>query len=133
MSNDDLPEPWHWGGGEASRPLSERGYYLHMAYRPVWKNQHKEQYFELRIDTAGMPPYEHVLEASLREQTDSDNNELERLGYESVQVIDPEREASQRWAESRIHELAIEYMHRIEAQLQYLDSSTVEAARQVQV
>ena len=131
--SDDLPGRWEWGSGEASRPLSNRGYYVHWAYRPLWENQHKEVYFEMRIDTLGMPPEAHVLQVSLREQTDEESYELERIANEGIRVIDRDRRASQRWAEKQIHEFAEELMARIEAQLQHLDSSTMRAARKVKV
>ena len=102
MSSPDLPNGWSWSVGEASRPLSAGGYYHHPASRRVWANQHVDRFYELIVDTAGLPPKEHVAVLSLCEERDGEINELERIATRVMPVLDPSDEESQENAERRI-------------------------------
>lgn len=106
------PNGWTWGIGEANRPLSSRGYYMHYASRRIWANQYRDRFYEIIVDTVNMPPTEHVLVMDLREEdmVIGDSYDLERIASHRERVIDPEREASQRDAERRIHAKAEELM-----------------------
>lgn len=90
--------------------LSDGGYYLHPYYRVLpGSNQHVDRYLELRVDTAGMPPTEHAIELSECE-ADGEVRRVEAIEHDGVEVIDPEREASQRWAAKRAYDRALELM-----------------------
>lgn len=110
--SDDLPGNWRWSPGEASRPLSERGYYLHVATLVVWENQHARRYYEARIDTAGMPPQQHVLDIRLREENYNrgDSVDIKHCVTDGLDVSDPSDEEAQETAEERIHEKARMHM-----------------------
>lgn len=102
MSSTDLPNGWLWSIGEASRPLSKGGYYHHPASRRVWANQHVDRFYELIVDTAGLPPKEHVAVLSLCEERNGEITELERISTRVMRVSDPTDEVSQEDAERRI-------------------------------
>lgn len=100
---NDLPNGWTRGIGEASRPLSEGGYYSHWYYRQLnGSNQHVNHRLECQIDTAGSGqnrgPTEHIITIGRYKEDGMDTWEEERLATETIEVIDPNREASQRWA-----------------------------------
>jgi len=102
MCSLDLPNGWSWSIGESSRPLSAGGYYLRPAFRRVWANQYVDRFYELVVDTAGLPPKEHVAILSLYEERDGDIIELERIATRVMPVLDPSDEESQEDAERRI-------------------------------
>lgn len=111
----DIVEPpgrWEWSPGEASRPLSEGGYYLHIAIRVIWENQHQRRYYEARIDTEGMPPKRHHLDIRERieDKNAGDSWDIDIVARDAVAVEHPEDEDSQEDAEERIHDLAHGHM-----------------------
>lgn len=111
MTNDDLPNGWEWGIGEGNRPLSDGGYYLHLAYRVLpGSNQSVERYLEMRIDTVDMAPTEHYLELNEMRSDNEEIREIDRLATDSVRVDDPESEAAQKAAEQELEQRAVELM-----------------------
>lgn len=116
MPDDDLPDGWQWGGGEANRPLHEGGYYLHVATNTIWENQYARRYYEARVDTANYTqdrgPTKHILIINeriedFREGTSAD---LDHLVTDVVDVDDRNDPEAQQRAEDEIHEKARMHM-----------------------
>lgn len=112
MTDDELPGSWQWAGGEASRPLHDGGYYLHVATMTIWENQHKRRYIEARVDTADYTstegPRRHVLEITEREEDFNLGHswDVETLEIARTNVEDRNDPDSQDDAEDLIHDLA---------------------------
>lgn len=110
---DDPPNGWVWGIGEASRPLSEGGYYMHYATRMLpGSNQYEEKYLELMIDTIGMPPRQHYVEIGeyVENMQAGESREVRRIDHAYVDVEEPEDEESQQAAEEIAEEIARDFM-----------------------
>jgi hypothetical protein len=107
-TDNEYPSNWHAGGGEASRPLHEGGYYMHLYYRVLpGSNQHVERFLELRVDTSGgrAPDTHHaVLTYCTEDGVDVTREDL--LDRATVDVDDPTSEADQDGAEATIHQKA---------------------------
>lgn len=102
---------WERGIGEAHRPLTDDGYYDKRFYRPLpGSNQFTDYYLALNIDTAGMPPTEHVMVLDYCSEDDSEITCHKRLEYDSVKVSYPNDDGSQSDAELRISERAVATM-----------------------
>jgi hypothetical protein len=102
---------WERGVGEAHRPLTNDGYYDKWFYRPLpGSNQFTEYYLVLNIDTANMPPTEHVMLLDYCSEDDTEITCHERLEYDSVQVAYPNDDGSQTDAEHRISQRAVNTM-----------------------
>lgn len=112
-TDNEYPSNWHAGGGEASRPLHEDGYYIHPYYRVLpGSNQHIERFLELRVETYGMPPNLHQMELHYCTEDGEEVRREQELAIERVKVP-PENqttEEGQQLAEDEADELALGLM-----------------------
>lgn len=115
MNNTDLPANWMSGGGEASRPIEEGGYYVHYYVRRLpGSNQYVEDYLEMVVDVSDYSqdagPRKHHIKLSHRRADGMSSWEVDRLDSDTVRVADRNNPTAQADAESDIHDRALEMM-----------------------
>lgn len=111
-----LPKGWQSGSGEGNRPLSDRGYYMHRYERILpGSNQHVTRMYEMVVDTAGMPPKEHVVAITKRVFDDMGTIQEHVIEVDTVDVENPNSTLDQENAKTEAHNRAEELMEKYSA------------------
>lgn len=105
--DNEYPTNWHAGGGEANRPLHDRGYYQHRYYRVLpGSNQHVERFLEIVVDTEDLPPSRHHVALEYCAEDSDEVCRQKRLDHDTVEVDGREDPQAQQEAEQEAHSLA---------------------------